>query len=281
MPFLKSVIIFTTMVVTNIKSKLMDVGFSEYEAKAYIALVTENPSTAYEIAKRAALPTSKIYEVLAKLSERGAVFEIDDQEKRRYMPQSPDELIANHRSRMEGTLDQLKEGLNGLNSNSELSFHRTIRDYGYLIDKARRVIDGAQAELLVSIWPREMELLRSALETADNRGVKIAVVHFGPSQSQVGQTFCHPIEDTILSEKGGQGLVVAADSLEVLLAKVSPSGLAEGLHSVNKGFVAMAEDFIRHDIYIMKIVGRFDNLLLKKFGKKYHKLRDIFKDEEL
>jgi sugar-specific transcriptional regulator TrmB len=269
------------MVVNNIKSKLMDIGFSEYEAKAYIALIIENPSTAYEIAKRAPVPTSKIYEVLAKLSERGAVFEIDDKEKRRYMPLSPDELIATHRSKMEGTLDELRDGLNSVNSNADLSFLRTIRDYGYLIDKAKRIIDEAAETLLVSIWPREMELLRPALESADNRGVKIAIVHFGQSQTLVGQTFCHPIEDMILAEKGGQGLVVVADLKEVLFARVTSSGAAEGMHSISKGFVAMAEDFIRHDIYVMKIVERFDNLLLKKFGKNYHKLRDVFKDEEL
>lgn len=269
------------MVVNNIKSKLMDIGFSEYEAKAFIALIIENPSTAYEIAKRAAVPTSKIYEVLAKLSERGAVFEIDDKEKRRYMPLSPDELIATHRSKMEGTLDDLREELNSVNSNTNLSFLRTIRDYGYLIDKARRIIDEAADTLFVSIWPREMELLRPALESANNRGVKIAVVHFGPSKIQIGQTFCHPLEDTILAEKGGQGLVVVSDSKEVLFAKVTSTGAAEGVHSISSGFVAMAEDFIRHDIYVMKIVRRFDNLLLKKFGKNYYKLRDVFKDEEL
>lgn len=269
------------MVVNNIKSKLMEVGFSEYEAKIYIALIMENPSTAYEVAKRAAVPTSKVYEVIARLSERGAVFEIDDKEKRRYIPLSPDELIANHRSRIQGTLDELREGLNSISSNADLSFLRTIRDYGYLIDKAKLLIEAAQKSVLVSIWPREMELLRPALESAANRGVEIAIVHFGPSKTIIGMTFEHPIEDTIATEKGGKGFVIVADSNEVLFARVSKSGIAEGVHSASQGFVTMAEDFIRHDIYIMKIVQRFDNLLLKKFGKNYHKLRDIFKDEEI
>ena len=46
------------MVVINIMemavNKLKQVGFSEYEAKAYIALLKENPLTAYEIAKKLA-----------------------------------------------------------------------------------------------------------------------------------------------------------------------------------------------------------------------------------
>ncbi len=259
----------------------MEIGFSENEAKAYMALLLENPSTAYDIAKRSAVPTSKIYEVLAKLSEKGAVFEIDDKEKCRYVPLPPDELITNHKNRLEGTLAELREGLNELKSNADLSFMRTIRDYGYLLDKARQIIEDARETVLLSVWPRELDLLKPALKQSIARGVKIAIVHFGQTKIQLGQIFAHPIEDTIFAEKGGQGLVVVTDSKEVLFAKVTNTGTAEGVHSISKGFVAMAEDYIKHDIYIMKIVNRFNKSLISKFGTNYHKLRDVFKDEEL
>ncbi|HEX2957371.1 MAG TPA: helix-turn-helix domain-containing protein [Chitinispirillaceae bacterium] len=268
------------MVVNNIHSKLMEVGFSENEAKVYIALLTENPLTAYETAKHAGVPTSKVYEVISRLSERGAVFEVDHNEKRRFIPLPPDELIATHRTRVDTTLKELQEGLNTLASSSDLSFIRTIHDYGYLIDKARRIIENAADTLLISICPREMELLYPALSAAENRNVRIAVVHFGQLSKPIGKTFVHPIENTIFEEKGGQALIVSADSREVLFAKNRPDGTTEGIHSMSEGFVAMAEDFIRHDIYILKIVGHFDKSLLQVYGKNYSKLRDIYKDEK-
>ena len=49
---------------------------------------------------------------------------------------------------------------------------------------------------------------------------------------------------------------------------------------MNRGFVTLAEDYIKHDVYMMKIVRRFDTTLKGRFGYKYEKLRDIFKDEE-
>jgi sugar-specific transcriptional regulator TrmB len=269
------------MVVNNINTKLMEVGFSENEAKVYVALLTENPLTAYESAKRAAVPTSKVYEVIARLLERGAVFEVDASEKKRYIPLPPDELIASHRTRVETTLDELREGLNNIALSKDLTFIRTIHDYGYLIDKAKRIVESATATLLVSICPREMELLRPALSAAENRGVSIAIVHFGQLAKSVGKTYVHPIESTIFEEKGGQGLIVTADSKEVLFAKNRMDGTTEGIHSMSEGFVAMAEDFISHDIYILKIVRRFDKALLNEYGKNYSKLRDIFKDEGL
>ncbi len=63
------------------------------------------------------------------------------------------------------------------------------------------------------------------------------------------------------------------------MGTVSKDNKVEGAWSMNRGFVMMAEDYIKHDVYIMKIVGRFSGLLRKKFGSRYEKLRDIFKDE--
>ena len=54
----------------------------------------------------------------------------------------------------------------------------------------------------------------------------------------------------------------------------------EGAWSKNLGFVTLAEDYIKHDIYIMKIIERFKDMLIARFGENYHRLRDIFKDEE-
>ena len=84
----------------------------------------------------------------------------------------------------------------------------------------------------------------------------------------------------LFQEKGGRVLALVADSNEVLIGTIFSENRVEGAWSSNRGFVTVAEDYIKHDIYIMKIVRRFDRPLVKKFGEKYSKLRDIFKDEE-
>ena len=59
------------------------------------------------------------------------------------------------------------------------------------------------------------------------------------------------------------------------------NGRTEAVWSMNESLVLMAEDYIRHDIYAMKIIGRFAPLLKEKFGLRYEKLRDVFKDEDI
>jgi HTH-type transcriptional regulator, sugar sensing transcriptional regulator len=262
------------------KEKLISIGFSEYEAKAYLALVRQSPSTAYEIAKNSAVPTSKIYEVLNKLLDREAVLKIEHGGKQKFLPLSPDELVAQYKSRIEDTLSSLKNGLGLYQRDQNLSYIWNILEYDTLMEKTQHLIRRTKRHLLLSIWQEEMQCLDEEVKKAVRRGVKVATVHFGRLKSALGQTYHHPIEDTLYAEKGGRGLVVVADSQEVLFGKIAAGNSVEGAFSQNAGFVAMAEDYLKHDIYVMKIVKRFDPLLSKTFGKNYYKLRDVFHDEE-
>jgi sugar-specific transcriptional regulator TrmB len=263
------------------KKDLIELGFTDYEAKAYIALLQKNPATAYEIAKNAAIPTSKIYEVLVKLAEKGVISEFEDQAKRKYIPMPPEEMLDAYRSKIEGTLNRLKDGFKNMNQENELAYIWNITDYDYLMDKARRMVEEAEKTLLISCWPGEYDLIKTSLAKALKLGVKIAVVQFGQSSDPIGQMFPHPIEDTIFAEKGGRGLVIISDSQEVLFGKINEHHEVQGANSMNEGFVAIAEDYIKHDIYVMKIVERFDQVLIDRFGANYHLLRDVFNNQEV
>jgi len=52
---------------------LIRLGFSQYEAQAYTALVGQQPMNGSEVSKRAGMPPSKVYETLARLEAKGAV----------------------------------------------------------------------------------------------------------------------------------------------------------------------------------------------------------------
>ena len=56
----------TTMVVNNIIQQIMTLGFTEYEARAYVSLIKIQPATAYELSRESGIPSSKIYEIIAR-----------------------------------------------------------------------------------------------------------------------------------------------------------------------------------------------------------------------
>ena len=65
-----------------------------------------------------------------------------------------------------------------------------------------------------------------------------------------------------------------------LMATIQNEQRCQGARSRSKGFITLAEDYIKHDIYIMKIVKRFDPELINTFGQNYKLLRDIFSDKD-
>lgn len=262
-------------------NKLKSIGFSDYEARAYIALLKNNPATAYEIAKSSGIPTSKIYEVLSRLNEKGVILELIENAKKRYIPMEPDEFVKGYRTRIEGALNNLSKELSMFKKETNVSYVWNIPDHENFVEKARQMISQAQGSILLSTWQEELIPVHDLLKQKEKKNIKIAIVHFGKSELKIGQIFPHPIEDTIYSEKGGRGFVLVVDAKEALMGTVFKNSHVEGAWSKNNGFVTLAEDYIKHDIYIMKIIKRFDPVLIKKFGDNYHKLRDIFNDEEV
>jgi len=258
-------------------------GVSDYEGRVYAALLADNPATAYEAAKAAGVPTSKVYEVMARLEARGMVRSWEEEGRKRYLPQSPDDFVEATRRSLGRTLDHLKTDLSRLGGHRDQSYVWNLDEVEALLDKACRMAETAVETLLVSAWNPEARLLAPLVAQARDRGVKTALVHFGPGDLVPEGVFRHPIEDTIYSEKGGRGLTVIADGREALMGTLRGSSgteTAQGAWSRNHGFVTLAEDYVKHDIYIMKIVERFDADLQARFGPRYEKLRDVWNDEE-
>jgi HTH-type transcriptional regulator, sugar sensing transcriptional regulator len=269
------------MVVNTALGRLTSLGISEYEAKAYIALLRENPVTAYEAAKNSGVPTAKIYGVLAKLLEKGMVLELKEGEKKLYAPLEAEEYIRGYRQRMDGTLDELERDLNSLGPGNEISYIWNITGYGAFVDRAEMMLRKAEEMILLSAWHEELAPLLQVLRERTDAGVRCATVYFGTPETEVpGQLFPHPIADTLYQEKGGRGFAAVIDGTASIMGTIKEDSTVEGAWSGNQGFVTLAEDYIKHDIYIMKIVRRFDTELIDRFGPGYRRLRDIFSDTE-
>jgi HTH-type transcriptional regulator, sugar sensing transcriptional regulator len=280
--------------------RLMELGFTEYEARAYIALLEANPVTAYEAAKNSGIPTSKIYEVLDRLETKGIVQAFEEGDRRKFVPLEAGQFLDAQSVRLSGTIGDLRAGLESIGNRQSVSLVWNVRDYRSLSDYLKTIIDSAKSSLLVSAWPEEITAIRDGLKAAVARGTKVAIVLFGEpgalgasasavghaaatggaGMTEIGIVYPHPIGYTLYAEKGGRGITAVADGAQAIVATISGGGDVEGAWSRNGGFVALAEDCVKHDIYVMKIVERFDGELIAKFGAGYARLRDVFTDTE-
>jgi sugar-specific transcriptional regulator TrmB len=267
--------------VVSIVDALLSLGFSEYEGRSYIALLSSGEAlTAYEIAKSAGLPTSKIYGVLARLEQKELVSIVDGKGKKKFAAIDPDEFFSQFRLGVNDTIARVRRELKQLKKTVSTTANWNFRDYDSFRERCLRIVRASRKNLLVSSWKEELDFLGKSLEEAQARKVKIAVVHFGQTNVQSGAMFQHPIEDTLYQERGGRGFVMVSDSREAVLATIYGKSAVEGAFSMNRGFILLAEDYIKHDIYVMKIVRRMDRELIARFGERYRKLRDVYSDEE-
>ncbi|MGH7546015.1 MAG: TrmB family transcriptional regulator, partial [Gemmatimonadota bacterium] len=90
---------------------LQELGFSEYESRAYVALLAKSPLTGYQVAKASKVPRANVYAVLQKLEDRGAVLRVDTSAGLRYAPVAPEELTRRLGSRFERALSAARTAM--------------------------------------------------------------------------------------------------------------------------------------------------------------------------
>lgn len=227
------------------------VGFSQYEAKAYVTLLQHSPITGYELSKRSGVPRSMIYEVLGKLVDRGAVHQVPS-EPIKYAPVPPKDLIQRLRRDLTRTLDYLEEEMDSLDEDSDLDVIWHIRGYKSVIDEITAVIEKSQEECWLSIWEPQYESVKPYVEALIQRDIRVFSILFGTEEKRLGWTFHHNYmaPEVVEERMGGRLTIVARDHKEVIIASFSERGTPWAVKTTDPALVQVAIEYIRHDIMI-------------------------------
>jgi sugar-specific transcriptional regulator TrmB len=260
--------------------QLKTLGFTTNESKAYVALLHCQPASAYEVAKQAGVPTSKIYETVARLTNRG-VFQVNQDETGNllYYAMSPADLMQSIRSKTITDTQLLLPELQKIPASTQNNLIWPLLDIGQVQSRTLEMINQARSTILVSLWPEELNWCEQALVDAQHRDVSIALVHFGRPKVDIGATYHHPVEKTLYAEKGGRGLTVVVDGDQVVIANFKMGDEVDGAWSRNESFVNVAEDYVKHDVYITKVTKFLGPEVVQRFGEDYSRLRDVFDAE--
>ena len=271
------------MVVNNqAKELLIQLGLSDYEAGAYLSLLSCQPATAYELAKVSGIPSSKIYETANRLVDKKLIEPVtpDSGRGQRYIAVGAEDFISIKREEVARQTNLLEPLLKAASNGMEADFIWQLDGADALEDKTRQLIREAEGTVLASLWQTEFDAFYDDLQAAERRGVGLALVHYGEPARRLGATFHHPVEEMIRQERGGRGLTLVVDQRCVVIATYFDEGRVEGAWSRNRAFVFVAEDFVRHDVYITKVTATMDDDLKRNFGADYGKLRDVFQAVE-
>lgn len=264
--------------------RLAELGFSIYEARAYLGLLGDDGLTGYALAQRTGLPQPKVYETLRRLVQRGAAVQVDS-EPARYAALPPARLLQGLKTTFHEQLAAAQTELERLPGATAEEWQEPLRrSAGWPAVRARadELIAGARRRLYVTGWARHLRELRPALEAADERGVAITLLHFGDLRVSLphGRAWRHAsTEGTIYRSHRARQLGIVADSAQALWALAPDGDDWSAVTSADERIVALLKAYVRHDVYVQRIYDRFGEELHDAFGPALERLIDIAADD--
>jgi sugar-specific transcriptional regulator TrmB len=256
--------------------ELQDLGFTEYEAKAYLALLEEAPLTGYAVAGASGVPRSKIYEVLGGLARRGAVFRSHG-EPAQYAPLPPEELIARRREELDASIAAAEAGLKSYAASAayrDVIWDITGREE--VMNRACEVASRAERQILLEVWGEDAPELAEPLEEAAGRGVDVTVVAYGEVDYPFAEVFSHDLVDEVTQGLGGRWLVLCADLREIVAGIISLGAESRAAWSSHPGLVVPVTSLVTHDLHIVEMLREHREELEGTFGPGLLQLRQRY-----
>ncbi len=244
---------------------LQKLGFGEYEARAYVALLQNQPLNGYELAKASGLPRANVYSVLQKLEDRGAVARFETSSGTRYAAVPPKELAQKLGSRFHETLEATQRSLEKISSAVAHDYVWNTKGYATMLEEARAVIDAAQENLLVALWHHEALRLAEPLRRAETRGVAITTLCLEACPQPCAGCRGRVYRYRVALDESARWLVLIANAAEVFAAEIDASEAALAIRTRQQLLVDLAAWYIRHSIALAALVsdlgGNLENLL--------------------
>lgn len=197
-------------------------GLTDYEARAYVALVREGALTSYAVAKASGIPASKSYEAVDGLTRKGGAVLLPGSPNR-HSAVPPDALLAGAQQRYSNALEDLSAAL------AELPLHGDSEEVPALwragpeagLAQAAARVEATQRTAIGSLPAAARPALEAAFADAARRGVLVQIV-----------------------SSADDALTLLLDDREAILASLQPPG-AEVLGSGNPALVALCRTRLR------------------------------------
>lgn len=199
--------------------KLVKLGFSEYEARAWITLLTESPTTGHRLAERSGIPPSTVCGVVKNLAHRGAVVTLPQDDAVTYAAVPAAEFLEQLGREHERIITSLKD---------ELSLHKptldpglvwTITGHSNIMARARFMIDQATARIYLALFPADCGLLQPELEAATNRDVQVVVYTTDHIDLPGGRVVVTPVPSDAMDSRQIVELILVRDGQEALIGE--------------------------------------------------------------
>jgi HTH-type transcriptional regulator, sugar sensing transcriptional regulator len=234
----------------SIVEQLSRLGFSQPEARAYLALLGKNPTSGYEVAKSSGLSRGQIYETLGRLESLGAVQRTLDG---KYLALPFREFA---RDKLAMVRDAIKEVEQALPQMAETRGEAALIVSGYpnLVLRALEIVHAARRNVFLACFPPELDKLADELLAAKARGVDVNLLCYGEYDIEGLEVVRHHGIFVVRTGNGGRSFHLVADRHAGLMGVVREvEEETSALWSRNEYFCTSVMKYVAGDMSILRI----------------------------
>src|SRR3990172_6236052 len=237
------------------KRALKDFALTEYEIKAYVALVGAGPLPASELSRAAGVPYWKMCEFLGNLEGKGWV-ESEQGRPSKYYAKAPSTALESSRMRVETTLKASEaEALGELQPLYEKKGVQErpdiwiVRGQNNILDKIRESLERTRSELLVAMPVVPDPILSVALPLLSrvrDRGVKVSIMVPATTGRETLRKIKGLVEVRVREQMFGGGIISDSNQIILLLGEEPEKGLTLAISSDHLGLVKFGKSYFEY-----------------------------------
>jgi len=264
----------------QLAERLVELGFSQYEARAYLGLLGQQPMTGYALANATRIPQPKVYETLRRLVDKRVVVQIGA-DPARFVAVPAEHLLGQLDSEFRRRLADARVGLSRLATTPGRVEFRALESFGTwaaVAERARALLDGAERHVYLSAHDDQLADLLDAVGAADARGVRFDLLRFGHLARDIdlrhGTALRHASTDGVIyRHHQARHLALVADSHETLWALAPDGGHWDAVAAADDPLLAaLVKGYVRHDLYVQRIFADFGDVLRARYGPSVEEL---------
>jgi len=249
----------------RVKPLLGSVGFSALESDVYWALLQEPGSSGYRLAQMVGKQAANIYKALDSLRTKGAILADESTRPTTYVALPIREYMDAKRRDLEDLQTQIEHELEDVAASPAHGGIFELSSIAQVYERCRELLRNAKTVVLLNVDARPLEELRSELNAAADRGVRVLIKTRAPLPGQAPGP-----------EAGrGEELAIAVDFKEYVQAflKSDGSGVEEAIwvrhpHLANQVCSLFHSDFTLTRVRVMVQAGKE----VKEIGREMHRL---------
>jgi HTH-type transcriptional regulator, sugar sensing transcriptional regulator len=269
----------------NLAERLVRLGFSQYEARAYLGLLSSGEQTGYALANLTRVPQPKIYETLRRLLERGAVVQTSARPAR-YQGIPSETLLAGLEQEFLARVRAAREDLARLPRAvpDGRGLSRRLAGWDQVLASALAALAAARTKVYLSGRSPELQALEAGVHGALAREVRLVLIHFGPLPFGLPAGRCQAIrhastEGTLDPSHRSHHLALVADSRHAVWAFAREGASWQGIAADDEVLATAIKGYIRHDIMIQRIYADLPAELTQLYGPGLLQLGSIASGE--